>query len=246
MEWSKNIDLPYIEKDVLFRYENYYFYFTHPFTCVIAGPTMCGKSFFIKNLIEISHLRITPIIDEIHYFYGEWQKMFSLMKNVKFFKGLPELDSYNGEKIFLLIMDDLMTESNNRLGNFFTKGAHHKNISIIYVTQNLYNSNRDQRTINLNTQYLILFKNPRDILQIKYLGRSILGRGENEFEEIYRHATSKAYGYLLVDLKQNTPDQFRYLTYILDDHPKNTNIYKHQNVYIISTYDIYNNDNTQS
>ena len=127
-----------------------------------------------------------------------------------------------------------MTESNNKLGNFFTKGAHHRNLCIIYITQNLYNSNSDNRTVNLNVQYLIIFKNPRDMLQIQHLGRSILVRNFKEFEEAYKYATRNPFGYILIDLKQTTPDQFRYMTNILNDHPFNTESVTHQDVLVLS------------
>ena len=35
-------------------------------------------------------------------------------------------------------------------------------------------------------------------------------------------------------MKQATPDQFRYMTYILDDHPLNTENYTHQDVLVLS------------
>ena len=159
------------------------------------------------------------------------------MKEVEFFKKIPELNEYDGKKKILLIIDDLMTESNNKLYNFYTKGAHHKNLSIVFITQNLFNSNRDQRTINLNTQYMIIFKNPRDMLQIQYLGRSILGRNAIEFENAFRYATQQPYGYLLIDMRQETPEQFRYKTYILNDHPKNTANFTHQDVFILSMHE---------
>ena len=216
---------------------DYFFSFQHPFTCLISGPTMSGKTFFVKKLIELTKSHITPMPDETHFYYSEWQPIYNKMKNVQFFNKIPELDEYNGQKKILLIIDDLMVEANNKLGNFYTKGAHHKNLSVVFITQNLYNSNRDQRTINLNAQYLIIFKNPRDMLQIQHLGRSILGRNTNEFESAFRYATQYAYGYLLLDMRQDTPDQFRFMTYILNDHPKNTPTFTHQDVMVLSMHE---------
>ena len=97
---------------------------------------------------------------------------------------IPSLDKYDGRSKILVIIDDLMSEVNNEVGDFFTKGAHHKNLSIIYICQNLFHHNKIQRTINLNCQYLVIYKNPRDILQVQHLGRSILGKGAREFQDI--------------------------------------------------------------
>ena len=229
---------PYMKSNSKFNYVDFYFHFEHPFTCVISGPTMSGKSVFVKNLIRLKENRIRPCPSKVHYYFSEWQPLFDSMKTfVEFKKGLPDLDTYNGKDSVLVIIDDLMFESNNKIGNFFTKGSHHKNLSVIFISQNLFNSNKDQRTINLNSQYLVIFKNPRDILQIQFLGRSILGRNAYEFEQAYREATSKPHGYLLVNLKQNTPDQFRYMTHVLDDHPENTDKHNHQDVFVLSQHE---------
>ena len=92
------------------------------------------------------------------------------------------------------------------------------------------------RTINLNCQYLVIYKNPRDILQVQHLGRSILGKGTKEFEDIYFHATSRPHGYLLINLKQLTSDTFILLTYIFDDHPKSTQNINHFDVFILDRH----------
>ena len=70
-----------------------------------------------------------------------------------------------------------MSEIDQLISSYFTRGSHHKNVSVILVTQNLFHPNKHFRTASLNAQYMIIFKNPRDSLQIKYLGRSILTSG---------------------------------------------------------------------
>jgi len=69
----------------------------------------------------------------------------------------------------------------------FTKISHHRNVSVVYLTQNLFNKNKYARTISLYAHYLVLFKNPRDATQFATLA-----------------ATSAPYGHLLIDMK---PDQ---------------------------------------
>ena len=48
----------------------------------------------------------------------------------------------------------------------FSRGSHHRNLSVIYIVLNLFYQEKDSRSISLNSHYLILFKNPRDKLQI--------------------------------------------------------------------------------
>ena len=93
--------------------------------------------------------------------------------------------------------------------NLFTEGSHHKNLSVICLLQKLYNKGKENRTMNLNSQYLILFKNPRDLQQISVLARQMYPGKSQRFMDKFVEATKKPYGYLLVDLKQNTNDADR-------------------------------------
>ena len=64
----------------------------------------------------------------------------------------------------LLIIDDKMEEVGNSTSfqNLFSRGSHHRNLTTIYLLQNLYNPAKNQRTVSLNTHYNIVFKNTRD------------------------------------------------------------------------------------
>ena len=53
----------------------------------------------------------------------------------------------------------------NRIVNLFTKGSRHRNLSVIYIVQNLFHQSHGNRSISLNSHYLVLFKNPQDKLQ---------------------------------------------------------------------------------
>ena len=49
----------------------------------------------------------------------------------------------------------------NRIVNLFAKGSHHQNLSVIYIVQNLFHQGKGNRSISLNSHYL-LFGNIRD------------------------------------------------------------------------------------
>ena len=70
---------------------------------------------------------------------------------------------------------------------------------------------------SLNANYIIYFKNPRDRAQITYLARQIFPENVKFIQEVYKDATSKPHTYLLIDLKQDTPDDYRIRTNILPD-----------------------------
>ena len=144
--------------------------------------------------------------------YGEYQKAFSNRSNdVEFVDGLPDFSLLDGRRT-LLIIDDLMFETDARVTNLCTKGSHHKNASVIYISQNLFHKGKENRNISLNSHYLILFKNPRDAVQIVHLGRQIFPDRIKYFREAFADATSRPYGYLFIDLKPTTPDELRLCT----------------------------------
>ena len=134
---------------------------------------------------------------------------------VVFVEGLPTLELDNKRR--LLILDDLMNESDERVTKLFTKGSHHRNISIIYIVQNLFNKNKDQRTISLNSHYLVVFKNPRDASQITHLAKQMYPGKLKYVQEAFKDATAVPHGYLLFDLRQNTPEHLRLRSNIFPD-----------------------------
>lgn len=190
----------------------------HPFTCVVAGPTGSGKSFFVEQfLLHLSRM-MTPVAEEVVWCYGEWQPLYNRLKDVVFVEGLPRVEEWSGDKRRLVIIDDLMSETDDRVTKLFTKGSHHRNLSVIYIVQNLFGKNKEQRTISLNSHYLVVFKNPRDASQITNLAKQMYPGKIKYLQEAFKDATAPAHGYLLVDLKQGTPDHLRL----------RTNIFSHQ------------------
>jgi hypothetical protein len=188
----------------------------HPFTALISGPTGSGKTQFTLKLIKQSDKLVTPPPQEIVWCYGVYQDAFTELTNVRFIEGLPDINEFDGSKRILLVIDDLMHEANEKVAQIFTKGSHHKNISILFLTQNIFHSSKHNRTMNLNSHYIVLFKNPRDIGQVSILGRQMFPKPKF-FEEAFKDATARPYGYLFVDLKPNTDEQLRVRTNIFED-----------------------------
>ena len=189
-----------------------------PFTCVISGPTSSGKSVFVQRLLKHAKTIISPPPERILYCYGAYQEIFSKIEGgVEFKEGLPSLDEFDGAKHSLVIIDDLMHETNDIVSKLFTRGSHHTNTSVIYITQNIFNQNKETRNIALNTQYLVLFKNVRDKLQITYLARQMYPSNPKHMIEAYTDATNEPYSYLFVDLKPNVDENHRLKACIFPD-----------------------------
>ena len=200
--------------------------FKHPCTCMVVGPSQSGKSWFVIKLINSLRLMFDPPPERIVWYYGSHQPdLFrELGDKVEFIEGIPNTELLDGRRT-LLIIDDLMSETDGRITKLFTKGSHHMNTSVVYISQNLYNKNKENRTISLNTHYLVLFKNPRDAGQISHLARQIFPDRVKYFREAYADATSHPYGYLLIDLKTTTPDDLRLRTAIFPGDELSTTVY---------------------
>ena len=192
----------------------------HPFTAIVSGPTGSGKTVFTLNFIKHSRLLVEPAPEDIVWCYGIYQNAFdNVPPNVKFVQGLPDMDAFTGDRRTLVIIDDLMHEANEGVSQIFTKGSHHKNLSVLFLTQNLFFNSKHARTMSLNAQYMVIFKNPRDAAQISHLGRQMFPsrNGSKFLSEAFVDATSRPYGYLFIDLKADTDERLRVRTNIFPD-----------------------------
>ena len=178
----------------------------HPFTAVVAGPTGSGKTSFLINFVKNVRSIVSPPPSSIVWCYGSYQRVFETIPHVRFHEGLPDISTItNGS---LLVIDDLMHESNgDKVSKIFTKHSHHSGISVLFLTQNLFHKNI--RTMTLNSHYLVLFKNPRDVAQIAYLARQMFPGKSKYMMEAFADATSKPYSYLVIDLRADTDDAQR-------------------------------------
>jgi hypothetical protein len=77
--------------------------------------------------------------------------MFAEYPTVEFQERLPNVDQFDGRQRVLLIIDDLMNEVDQNVCNLFTKLSHYRNVSVVFITQNLFHKNKFVRTMNLNT-----------------------------------------------------------------------------------------------
>ena len=105
--------------------------------------------------------------------------------------------------------------SNSMVSKLFTRGRSHLGCSLVLMLQNIFPRGMQSRTISINAKYQVLFRNPRDNLQITILARQLCPCNSKEFLEIYKRATSRPYGYLFCCFAQSCPDEIRYRTNIL-------------------------------
>jgi hypothetical protein len=195
--------------------------FQHQFTCCVSGPTRSGKTVFVIKILENLDDMCDVKFDEIIWCHGIAQPLHAEIQKkinvpIKFHEGIPHLDEIttmnSGPKI--VVIDDLMAETDENLANLFTRGSHHRNISIFNLGQNIFHQSKSHRTVSLNSHYFIIFKNPRDKMQIMSFARQVEPHNAKFIYEAYTDATARPHGYLVFDLKQETPEDMRYRTNI--------------------------------
>jgi len=140
--------------------------------------------------------------------------MFDKYSHVDFRQGVPKSSEIEDIRDALVILDDMLIEADQKILNIFTCKSHHREISVIFLVQNFFNKNKYMRTISLNAQYIVQFKNPRDNSQFAHLARQLYPHTSHFAVETYKNATTEPYGYLLVDLRSEQDEDLRLRTYI--------------------------------
>jgi hypothetical protein len=197
--------------------------FKTPANFYICGQSQSGKSYLVRSMLRNLEELFFPIPSKVLYCYGEFQKEFDelskTLPNVQFVQGFPSdlYDMTEAHDNSLVILDDLMSQCSNdqRVADLFTRGSHHRGISVLFLTQNLFPPGKLSRTISLNSHYMIIFRNPRDSLGIATLARQMYPKNADYLLESFNDATKRPYGYLLLDLHQLTPEDIRLRTNIL-------------------------------
>jgi hypothetical protein len=176
------------------------------FTLVVSGASRSGKTRLILHMLENADKCLTKFPSKIiicfgcdQMFYKEFNK-FGVPVILQ--KGVPK----NPPSDALIIFDDLQHEANLIL-DYYTKFSHHNNLSVIYITQNIFL--KQNRGITLNASYIILFSSWRDKKQVSILGSQISPKNCAWILESYTNATNTPYSYIMFDFTQEAPNELR-------------------------------------
>ena len=117
-----------------------------PSSVIIAGPLCSGKTELVEQWLRyLNVFQVKP--HKIVYAYDRWQPRFDRMQKkdgIHFHRGLPDpcqLTQWFGRtRGGVLVLDDLMEEGgqDKRVLDLFTKDSHHRNITVLYLTQDLF------------------------------------------------------------------------------------------------------------
>jgi hypothetical protein len=132
------------------------------------------------------------------------------MQDVSFFKGVPDFENPDNVPT-LIVLDDLMDSAySTSVSELFTKESHHRNISLFLITQNLFHQGPLSRDISLNSNYIVVFKIPRDNTQIVHLARQVYLENISSFHKTYLEVCKDPHTYLFLDLTQSINDQLTF------------------------------------
>jgi len=152
--------------------------FMHPFSSLVSGHSGSGKTSFSLRLLQNFDALCTEreFGGGIIWCYIENTAVPSrqqLTANTTYHEGVPD-NFGGGGKPCLVILDDILNDVySKQVCDLFTRGSHHRNISVILITQNLFHQGRYCRDISLNAHYLVALKNVRDKKQFMYLANQV-------------------------------------------------------------------------
>ena len=114
----------------------------------------------------------------------------------------------NGAKYLLNYDDSCEKICNSKAFVDIATTGRHRGLSTIYNEHHLFHQSKLGRDVELQNTHIVLFKSPRDVMQVFTLGPQLdLG---SELLDWYRDATSVPFSHLLIDLSPRTDDRLRY------------------------------------
>ena len=210
--------------------------FNHMFSMLVVGPTQCGKTYFVEQLLTKNCVKY-PSKEQtrIFWLYNQWQPRYAslqstLSNEIVFTQGLPalseDLREINPKFHNVLVFDDLMSKATDspRLSTLFTQGRH-RNASVILLLQNMFPKGKFNTDISRNAQYMVLFRSPSDRKQMDIIAERIFAKDKSNFMSAYVNATEKPYGYLLIDNQTKTPSDKQVVAEVFENchsYPKIT------------------------
>ena len=182
----------------------------------LVGPSESGKSQFNYNWLKIGTFQ--PKFDKIYFFYQHSPPLYDVVQkeieNLEFVHGvnseLIDSSKNNGTKYLLLFDDSCQKICNSKAFVDIATAGRHRGLSTTYIKHNLFHQSKLGRDAVLQNTHIVLFKSPRDVMQVTTLSTQ-LGLG-SELVDWYRDATSVLFGHLLIDLLPRTDKRLRYCT----------------------------------
>ena len=111
-------------------------------------------------------------------------------------------------KVLAAFRQLLWRECNSKAFVDIATAGRHRGLSTIYMKHNVFHQIKLGRDVESQNTHIVLFKTPRDVMQITTLITQ-LGLA-SELIDWYRDATSVPFAHLLIDLSPRTDDRLQY------------------------------------
>jgi hypothetical protein len=195
--------------------------FRFPFSSIVTGPSLSGKTSWLINFLEKSQNFLPEKIDCVIWFYGiKTAAVDSLQAkfNKEWFtcvQGLPDinnLDQYVApHKNSIFILDDLAQEAGDSvlITSLLNNYVHHKNIGVFLVLQDLFGPGRYRASFLKSVHYIVLFRNPLNQSTGRILAQRFMPENVKCFQSIYDSIFEDPYSHMLLDGHQLTPNILR-------------------------------------
>ena len=189
---------------------------------IISGPTGVGKTEFILEVIRSKLVQTFP--KRIYYMYNIEQAFMKLWNEtetqpITFIKGL-EFGKMDTSESSLLVIDDLILSTNTEVAEMFILGSHHRQISLFFITQNLFPNDPVFRIMSANAHYYVIFHSQRNFRQVHTLARQVfVGKDLKRITEAYKRASETSRGFIILSFVPQLPNELTVLTDFWDIWP---------------------------
>ena len=195
--------------------------FKHPARILICGPSNSGKTTLVRNILEQSENFFEYPLTRVVWYYATPQPGYDSLKQmgVELKEGLPESIEIDfpraapDNQTQIIVLDDFMKQAakDDHVLQLFTKWSHHKNLTAILITQNLYHQGRHSVDITRNVSVGGFIIELRNIQVIQRFLQSSYSK--EQVREIMRWIRTNTYGKpysnFFIDFDMKTSDQCR-------------------------------------
>ena len=148
----------------------------------LVGPSETGKLQLNSNWLKIGTFQ--PKFDKIYFFhqYFEFVRNFvdvvqKEIEDLEFLQGvifefIVSLEN-NGTKYLLLFDDSCEQICISKAFVEIATAGRHRSVTTIYIKHKLFHQSKLAKDVELQNTHIVLFKSPRDVMQITNLGTQL-------------------------------------------------------------------------